>query len=694
MQRKELIEKYKKRIASELYGKEKVEFTESYSYSNAYKVFKQEHVGKFHGLFEKFCVSSEKILPIKITENDAEKIKPSIKLAHLDITPRSVYSLTYLSIVLTIILSVVFTVLFANLFIVIAGLIIAVILLFYIPRIPKQILMSWRAKTSDQLVLSILYMVIYMEHTPNLEHAVRFVAEHMSPPVSLDFMKILWDVETKVYPSITEALNDYSSTWREWDAAFVDSLQLIESSLYEPDEKRRHEIFDKAIEIILEGTQDSMLHFAHNLQSPVQSLHMLGIVLPVMSLVMLPMVGAFLGQAIKWYYLVILYNILLPVIVFAIAKSVLSTRPAGASGEDIYDFVHRRHTKPTIEIFGKKVTVNPILLGIVSFFAISWPAFLYYYSIIGLTGKALQDALFSNVNLFASLDVIAAVGISLGLYYWSSVAYAIKLKKIVEKTENEFSAAMFRLGQILQEHHPPEVAFAKAVQATGKSEVWKFFQTVDYNIRHLGASLQDAIFNENYGAILKYPSAMIRSAMAILVEGAKKSPEIAGRSLITISKYIRTAHRVIERLKDLLADTISSMSIQVKVFISVIAGIVVGMAALTIGILRSLGEQLAIIGAQDVGAQAVGAGLLDIFQIEYMMPTYIFQIIVGIYLIQIVFILSFMLSGIIYGYDKAEQRYLTGQNLIMATVIYVIITTLTVLLFTSLAAPVSQMVLT
>ncbi|MFH0868657.1 MAG: hypothetical protein V1839_00345 [archaeon] len=695
--KQELVQKYQKKLQEQLYG-EAVTPTSGYSYSQAYKIFKREQVGVGHLLFEKLCISSEKILQVNIAQKDADKIALPIKLAHLAVTPESVYSLTYLSALLSAFLSAaVFAVLMlfgmSGYAVIIAGIGSAVVLLFYVPTVPKSILTGWRARTSDQLVLAVLYLVIYMEHTPNIERAVRFVAEHVAPPLSLDFMKVLWDVETKNYSSIIEALSDYAKTWQGWDDDFIESVELVESSLYEADDRRRQDILDKSVSVILDGTQDHMLTFAHNLQSPMESLHMLGVVLPVMGLVMLPMIGAFMGASIKWWHIAVMYNIFLPIIVYLIGRSVLTTRPAGSDTTDVYKFIQQKYLRPALKIGRMELPISPAGLGVIVFALIGWPGVFYLTNIsIRLSGDALRKAIFSNAALFSSIDIIAAAGLAMGMYYWWSVHHLVKVKKSIEAMENEFSASAFALGQRLEERTPVELVFTKMAQSE-KGDIAKFYQIVDYNLRQLGTSLGDAITNEKYGALASFPSTAIKSAMAVLIESAKKSPEIVGRSMLTISTYSQAVHKVTERMKDLLADTTSSMSSQVKIFIPVISGIVIGLASLTTNILMNLGEQLTAISATGSPEEAIasGAGLMDIFQINSMIPSPVFQLIVGVYVLQIVWILSYMLSGVIYGHDEIERKWLLAQNFLLATVFYIIITSVTVLLFSALAAPISNM---
>lgn len=688
MSEKDIIEKYRKKIEGEVSG----ETDFSRSYSSEYRTFRQDQLSTAHTLYERLCNSAEKIVPITPSEKDLEEISLYTKLTHLHVTPESVFSLTYLTAIIAIIISVAVTFLTYNLIVLAAGLIIAVILLYVLPKIPKRMLVVWRSQASDELVLAVLYLTIYMQHTPNLERAVAFVAKHISPPLSIDFMKILWDVETKTYSSVTDALNDYAQTWKDWDPQFVDALRLIETSLYEGNLQRKKEILDKALQVILEGTQDKMLGFAHNLKSPLESLHMLGVVLPVMGLVVMPMVAAFMGDAVKWYHLLLLYNITLPIVVYIIGIEVLATRPAGTRTTDIYQFLHRRYDSFGVTLNDTRVPVPAGLFGLLIFAVIGALPAYFFYNLLSLPAQKIRDELFTKLALFSSIGLIAAFGIGLGIYYYLSVSQAVSLKKRVQSIEDTFTDSAFQLGQRLKEHLPVEVAFQRIAKSE-KSEIALFYKKVVRNISNLGLDLRSAIFDPKHGAINDYPSTIMISTMQVVIEGAKRSPEIVGQSLVTISEYLRSVNRVAARMQDLLAETTSSMQMQVKMFVPVIAGIVVGLAVLTISILRSLGEQLGGLGGPNTAQDAaIGTGLLDIFQIQNMISPVTFQLIVGLYVLQISFVLSVLLSGIVHGKDTVEENLEIGKNLLIGTVIYVIVAGVTIIFFGEVAAPITSII--
>ncbi|MEM2954632.1 MAG: hypothetical protein QW625_01610 [Candidatus Nanoarchaeia archaeon] len=671
----DLKKKYEAKIESEL-GKPELTEKPSVSYSEAYRIFREEQLPLSHTLFENLCNRAEKLIKLKLKQSEIDAMQPFLEMAHIYVTPYGVYALAALSTIFGILVSFVIGLLLGNFLIIIGGMLGSVSLFFLIPTFPKQMFLSWRAKASDQIILAVLYMIIYMEHTPNLELATWFAAKHLSPPLSLDFIKILWDVETKKFSSLTAALENYIETWRGWDDAFIDSIHVLETSLVAATKEERLKILEKAEEIILDGTYDKMLNFAHALQSPIQTLHMLGTVLPVMGLVMLPMVSAFMGASVKWWQIALLYNILLPISVYLLSKSVLTTRPAGSNmGTDVYAHLIEKYAKPKIP---------PIFVSLVVVMAFMIPVFLYFgfNPPVGIQAYAIGPIIFSSL-------MICGIGVGIAAYYWHKNKTIIKIKKKISQIEEEFAAAIFQLGNIMSQGKPVELALPELIKAMPKAEVTDLFRIIDSNIREKGMSLKEAIFDEKEGILSYYPSAIIKSVMATLVEASKKSPQIAASSLITISRYLTNAHRVNERLKDLLADTISSLSSQIKLFAPVISGIVVGLSSLTTSILANLGEKLRGFEASPE-TPGFGAGLLQIFQIEHMMPSWLFQIIVGLYLVEIVIIMSFLLSGLVNGADKIEEEETISKNLLLGTLFYTGVTIVTAILFAGLISGITE----
>src|SRR3989344_4037257 len=225
-------------------------------------------------------------------------------------------------------------------------LITGLLVFFYFPRLPIYIATRWRLRASNQMVTCILYVAIYMRHTSNLEHAIKFAAQHIDAPLSLDLRKIFWDMETRKFSTIKESLDHYLESWRYYNLEFVTAFHLIESSLFEPTESRRLDLLDKALNVILEGTYEKMLHYAQDLKGPITTLHMLGVILPVLGLVIFPLLGAFLQGLVKWYHLAFIYNLVLPLAVFALGMNFLTKRPTGYGQSKVAESVYEQAFSP------------------------------------------------------------------------------------------------------------------------------------------------------------------------------------------------------------------------------------------------------------------------------------------------------------------------------------------------------------
>src|SRR3989338_7549186 len=317
----DLMQIYKAHLEKELGAK--LEEQPSKPTTREYQEFKAEFLPKHMTLYENLCNLSEKLLKIKPDAKKAEALQEAINITHLGITPAGAVSFSFLiPLVSAIFGSLLAFLIFDSMFFVFLFLIGTVISIKPIGKVPEFLANNWRLKASNQMVLCIFYVVTYMRHTSNLENAIEFASEHLSPPLSLDLKKVLWDVETETYPSIKDSLESYLSTWKKYNMEFIESFHLIESSLYEGSETRRVGALDKSLSVMLDETYEKMLHYAQNLKSPLTMLHMLGIILPILGLVILPLVVSF-SENIKWYHLAMLYDIILPIGVFYLSKTIL-----------------------------------------------------------------------------------------------------------------------------------------------------------------------------------------------------------------------------------------------------------------------------------------------------------------------------------------------------------------------------------
>jgi len=196
---------------------------------------------------------------------------------------------------------------------------------------------------------------------------------------------------------------------------------------------------------------------------------------------------------------------------------------------------------------------------------------------------------------------------------------------------------------------------------------------MELTIGQMGMSVEKAIFDSRRGAIIFYPSDLIATSMRILVESSKKGLKIAALSLMSISEYVKNIQKITTRLKDMLAEIISDMRSNMSFLAPLLSGVVVGLAAMITTILTRLNTSA--LGGEEIAGN-LGA-ITNIFEVSTMIPPYYLQLIIGIYLIQIIFILTGALVVIDSGEDKLEKTSQTGKNLRKGILLYFITSFLT-----------------
>jgi len=146
-------------------------------------------------------------------------------------------------------------------------------------------------------------------------------------------------------------------------------------------------------------------------------------------------------------------------------------------------------------------------------------------------------------------------------------------------------------------------------------------------------------------------------------------------------------HRVDERLKDLMADTLSSMKSQVGFLTPIISGIVVGITSMIGQILGVLAEKMDEFSEAADGS--VSLGIMDMFG-SGGVPTFYFQAIVGLYVVEITYVLSVMINGIQNGSDKIGEMNILGSNMVKSTIIYIIVAGLFTIGFSAISISIVQ----
>jgi hypothetical protein len=187
-----------------------------------------------------------------------------------------------------------------------------------------------------------------------------------------------------------------------------------------------------------------------------------------------------------------------------------------------------------------------------------------------------------------------------------------------------------------------------------------------------GMTLEQAISNKDSGAIKYFPSSLTKSVMRVVSETSKRGLMVLSDTLMTISTYLKKMHKVEERLREVLEESTSEMSFQSTVLAPVVAGSVMGLIFVMVGYLFEIQTMFAKI---DLGpVKDVASFSLDIItNINKIMPIDQLQLVIGIYMLETVWLISLFQSLIEFGEEGTTIDYVAGKNLFISTVIYSVV---------------------
>jgi hypothetical protein len=480
------------------------------------------------------------------------------------------------------------------------------------------------------------YMIMSMKLVPNLEKAVEFAAFHGRGKIAEDFRKVIWNVELGLYNTLSEGLDDMAYKWGKFSEEFKTSLMMIRASVLEDTEAKRYQILDKTMTQTLESIKGKMEQYARDLSQPTVILFYLGVLLPLILIIILPVGSAFSGQGLaKPEVLILIYNIVIPASTFIFARNVLKNRPPTYEPPKIPDdhpalpkkfsmelsktFVDLRLVMLIVLVLGASLTWFFHLNGIVFEFEgekltlippdrtqafvlerVNKPENWFEEELSdgsygpniqqmvergvppkkAIKQNALQKAMFfmKPENDITPYNLIFGSIITFSLlffiYFNFTNVYKRKIQEETMEMESEFKDSLYVIASRMGENKPIEESLRHAQNFLPDYVISKklFGKTVD-NINLLGMPLEHAVFDPNYGSLKDNPSSVIRSSMKLLVDSVKMGVEVSARTLMSLSMQLQNSEKVNKMLSILVKEITSTMKTMAVFIAPVVLGI-------------------------------------------------------------------------------------------------------------------------
>ncbi|MFH0970404.1 MAG: hypothetical protein V1776_03005 [Candidatus Diapherotrites archaeon] len=536
--------------------------------------------------------------------------------------------------------------------------VIAVVVSNYIQKFPIAEARREKIRALTYVPDMIGYMIMSMKLVPNLEKAVEFSAQHGKGRIAEEFRRIIWNTQLGVYTTVAEGLDDLAYKWGKFSSEFKQALMNIRASVLENTEAKRYQLLDKTMDDVLESVQNKMEQYARDLSQPSTTLFYVGVLLPLILIIILPVGSAFSGSPLaQTWVLFLVYDIFLPILVIWFGNNLLQSRPPTYTPPEIPDGFPGLLPKDTVRVGKGTMNVWVVVVGIMivggltsgylhlfglGVGEVDAPGSLYVLapdhtlqrvldvdrkpldwfeengtreSQLVAQGLSVEEARVivgtEKTRFFAQSEndvtpynlifgILITVSMAIAAYVGLTLAEKRKIQQKYMQMESEFKDSLYVLASRLGENKPIEDALRHAQTFLPNNIVSQevFGKTVD-NIHVLGMPLESAVFDPAYGSLRNNPSQMITSSMKIAIDSVRLGVGVAARTLISLSRQIGNAERVSKMLTILIKDITGTMK-TVSVYI----------APIVLGITTSL-QRVVIVTLVSVSASSEGSQTID-----------------------------------------------------------------------------------
>ncbi|OYT43671.1 MAG: hypothetical protein B6U88_00215 [Candidatus Aenigmarchaeota archaeon ex4484_56] len=610
-------------------------------------------------LYEKMTKISERILPVDPDEKTKKELEEAIEFAYLKVTPRGVTSFTILGtsiLSITILLIIIFG--YVSLIIGLVTLCGIFGLGYYFYYYPLRLKKIYELRAGSEIVMLILHIVIFMRNFPNLEGAVIFASSNLTGPLTYDMKKLIWDVHMGTYNSMEQALSAYARKWMNSFKAFSDATNAIIYSLYTSG-KRRIELLDEAVDIILTSLKERSNDYVTMLNTPITMINALGILLPTLVLTLLPITTIFLGSEIPPSVIFGFYDVILPMILIFIIKNILDQRVITMPEPDL-----SRH--PDLPPKNKFRLWKFFIPSYIPAIAILIPFLIYWYH--------------NNVNMgiYQSFVVTAGFFASLFAFFYLNSFQKVKIRREIIEMEDEFREVLFALGQEIDRGIPLELALEKIMPTLRGHYSLDLLRRIISNMKYKSMIIKEAIFNQKEGAIIYFPSKLIYSILRAVIDAAEKGTKIVSEIMLSISRYLTDIHKTQKDIDTKFSEVLGSMNMQAKILLPLICGVMNIVTYTIVEMLSFLGETIGTMSTE--GAASNYGFITGLWQNLHISPS-VFQLSVGFYAIETIIILSWFINGIRVGVDNITLNDTIAKNLLIGGFMYIAISIAALLVF-------------
>ena len=509
----------------------------------------------------------------------------------------------------------------------------------------------------EEMLKAIMRISTYITLGQSLEHAFIETTTDLRGTLKLQFIDIVEKIRLKKATTLGGSWKTYIHTWNKINPEFVKALKLLQTAEMSP-KGEQETIVNEVLETIIVAYHTRGKRFAEDLASKAKMLIAVGVLLPIMSLMVLPLVSVFMPEIVKPPIIAFVYDVFFPVVLLLMALHFSANR--------IQVNTIRIEQSP----FFKKTPLIIYVICIMIFIGFAIPTIIHLKTInMSVIESASREYALNSV--FQVWLIMLGTVISVWLFTYLYIRRNKKIWQDVYDTEQDFPHLLQIFSTYLSlnrslESIIPEVIDDYETYGFSDHPVVKVFKqmyskllTTKKTVMELTKKILPRIC----------PSIKVSSALSQIISFTNISQPSAAKASKMVRKQAISIYKLDDYIRSLLSETVSLINITTTMLAPLLAAAAVIMSLAIVMSLRFITMQLESIQNSMGVAGGTKLTLVDITQI---IPPTVIEVIVGFYLISTVFVLSVFSSNIKIGNDRYQMIKTVNSNMI-GFVIYSII---------------------
>ncbi|MCF7862309.1 hypothetical protein K9M79_08795 [Candidatus Woesearchaeota archaeon] len=489
---------------------------------------------------------------------------------------------------------------------------------------------------NEQMFKSILSMSNYVSMNTSFEYAFLNTRGQLRGIIRIEFDHIANQIQRKDKTTLGKAFEHYIPKWNSVNPVFVKSLRLLQTATM-AEAKDMDSIIAETIETLLLNFRIQGKRSAEELAEKAKGLINFGVLLPVISLMMLPLLSIFMPDLAKPGMIMFAYNILFPTILMLVAL----------------DFANKRIQIDTIRLDEspgyKKMSIwiYPVVLLIVLLCSMPGVAHLMSIDASSVVSVEREYEIMSVIKVW-----LIGFGVMLGLYVL--VEYYLRLhKKLwtdVKMAEDDLPHLLQNFSTFLSlnisiENIIPSIVDDYKSEGFSNHPIVKIFKKLGSTLKYSKGNIQ--ILVDKILTTL-CPSLKVKNVLDQIIMFSRVSQNSATKAAKLIRQQTIALIELDDYIRTMLAETVSLINVSVTMLLPLLSSVAIIMSIVIVKSLDFIAKQLQAIQEAFGTSMMSFSGLVDITKI---VPPTVLEIIVLIYFIEMYIILSLFSTKIEIGND-------------------------------------------